>query len=175
MTVQDEIKRKFNRIAKALSLRPALGHGSAISTARITNGLACEIREGAWELKADMPTQAGGTESGPTPGVLGRAALGSCLAIGYMLWASKLDVPIKSLEVEIQVDWDDGGTFGTSDVLPGYLEVRYCVRVESSASEEEILRVLDAGDKHSPYLDVFSRAQTCRRQVEIIQSKEVKK
>jgi len=35
----------------------------------------------------------------PTPGVLGRAALGSCLAIGYMMYAAKTGVPLAGLEV----------------------------------------------------------------------------
>lgn len=168
MDSQEQIKTKFNRVAKALSLKPSLGFGTGVSTTRITDGLACEIREGDWTLRADMPKAAGGMETGPTPGVLGRGALGSCLAIGYMLWASKLDVPIKSLEVEIRADWDDGGTFGVSDVVPGYLDVQYTVRVESDAPEEEVLKAIEAGDEHSPYLDVFSRGQTCHRKLEIL-------
>jgi hypothetical protein len=30
-----------------------------------------------------------------------------------------------------------------------------------------VLKVLDEGDAHSPYLDVFGRAQKCRRLVKI--------
>ena len=166
-TKQTEITEKVARVTKALELKPAMGIGTGISIARISNGLSCQIKEGEWELNADMPVQVGGTANAPTPGVLGRAALGSCLAIGYMIWAAKLEVPIDNLEVEIQADWDDGGTFGTSEVKPGYSDVRYSVRVESQATEEEIMKVLDAGDKHSPYLDIFSNAQLCRRHVEI--------
>jgi uncharacterized OsmC-like protein len=175
MEIQEEIKNKINRTIRALSSKPSLGYTTSVSTARITNGLACEVKEGDWVLKADMPDRAGGTETAPTPGILGRAALGSCLSIGYMMQAALLDIPIKSLEVEIEADWDAGGAFGTSEVFSGYLELRYRVRVESNASEEDILKVLDAGDKFSPYLDVFTRSQTCLRKVEIIQSKDVEK
>jgi uncharacterized OsmC-like protein len=114
-----------------------------------------------------MPKQVGGFGTASTPGALGRAALGSCLAIGYMMWASKLDITIDSLEVEIQADYDDGGLFDTSDSPPGYLEIRYLVRIKSPASPNEIENLLNLGDKHSPYLDVFSRAQSCIRQVEL--------
>jgi len=96
--------------------------------------------------------------------------LGSCLAIGYMLWASKLDVDIESLEVEIQADYDDGALFDTSNNPPGYLEIRYLVKIKSPASQEAIENMLNLGDKHSPYLDVFSRAQSCVRQVEFVKS-----
>lgn len=170
MKEQDDIKNKFIRTQKALTLKPSLGMGTGISKTRIVNGLSCETREGDWVFKTDMPKQVGGSETASTPGALGRAALGSCLAIGYMLWASKLEVPIDSLEVEIEADYDDGALFDTSNNYPGYLEIRYTVRIKSPASDDDIENLLNMGDKHSPYLDVFSRAQSCVRQVEIIKT-----
>ena len=86
-----------------------------------------------------------------------------------MLWASKLDVPIESLEIEIQAVSDDGVLFGASDAPAGYSEVRYCIRVQSSATEEELINVFNEGDKHSPYLDIFSRGIPCKRRLEINQ------
>ncbi len=170
MKEQEDIKNKFIRTQKALTLKPSLGMGTGISKTRIVNGLSCETREGDWVFKTDMPKQVGGSATASTPGALGRAALGSCLAIGYMLWASKLEVPIDSLEVEIEADYDDGALFDTSNNYPGYLEIRYTVRIKSPASDDDIENLLNTGDKHSPYLDVFSRAQSCVRQVEIIKT-----
>ena len=164
----EKIKTAFQRTVKAISLRPSLGHGTGTSKARIRSGLTCEVEEGPWRLTADMPGQAGGDALGPTPGVYGRAALGSCLAIGYMMYAAKLNVLISQLEVEVQADYDDGALFGVSAVPPGYLEVRYTITVESEAPEADILHVLDEGDAHSPYLDVFARSQKCRREVRIL-------
>jgi uncharacterized OsmC-like protein len=170
MDTQSEIKAKFERNAKATTLKPSLGAGTSISTTKVTDGLACSVREGDWRVNVDMPSEMGGENSQPTPGVFGRAALGSCLAIGYKLHASKMGIPITSIEVIIEADWDMGAVFGTIDTVVGYSEVRYCVKVESSASEEQIIELLDIGDKHSPYLDVFSRAQSCKRKVEIIRA-----
>jgi uncharacterized OsmC-like protein len=166
------IRIAFERCARALALRPSLGRSTAVSRTRIRHGLRCEIEEGPWTLTADMPSRAGGEAAAPTPGVLGRAALGSCLAIGYTMRAAKLGVPISALEVEVQADHDDGALFGVGDSPAGYLEVRYRVTVESSAPESEVLRALDEGDEHSPYLDVFRRAQTCRRSVRIVSARE---
>lgn len=173
MSEQNKIKTSFQRVASALAKRPALGQGTGVATARIKEGLTCEIREGSWTLIADMPEQAGGNAAGPTPGVYGRAALGSCLAIGYMMRAASMDIPIVSLEVEIQAEYDDGALFGTVSGVPaGYLDIRYTVTIESNATEESILQLLDEADRHSPYLDVFSRAQRCRREVKIITDKQ---
>ena len=167
----EKIKLAVERSTKALSLKPSLGLGTGVSKTRIKNGLTCEIEEGNWKFLADMPESIGGNAQGPTPGVYGRAALGSCLAIGYMMMAAKMNIPVSSLEVEVQADYDDGALLGTADVAPGYLEVRYIVTIESEAAEEEILKMIDDADHHSPYLDVFSRGQNCKREVNIISPK----
>src|SRR5450432_2357835 len=98
MHANEKIKSSFARVSSALAQRPAFGHGTGISKATIKDGLTCEIREGNWTLIADMPEQAGGNAAGPTPGVYGRAALGGCLAIGYMMRAATMGIPIATLE-----------------------------------------------------------------------------
>lgn len=155
-----------------MTLKPSLGLGTGVSKSRVVNGLRCEITEGDWTLHTDMPEGAGGARSAPTPGVLGRAALGSCLAMGYVMKAAERNITLNSVEVEVQATYDDGPLFGTrNDIPPGYLQVKYIVRVESDASEKEIMDLLDAADKCSPYLDIFSRAQDCVREVEVLSSK----
>jgi uncharacterized OsmC-like protein len=167
-----KIRAAIERITRTLEQKPSFGLGTGISKTRIVDGLTCEVREGNWTFKVDMPERVGGNAAGPTPGVYGRAALGSCLAIGYMMQAAQLGIRIDSLEVEVQADYDDGALFGTvQDIPPGYLEVRYSVTVDSEAGEEDILRVLDNADLHSPYLDIFNRAQRCRREVRLISTK----
>jgi uncharacterized OsmC-like protein len=110
----------------------------------------------------------GGNNAGPNPGVLGRGAFGTCLAIGYAIWAARLGVPIDGLEVLVQGDYDARGELGIADdVPPGYLQVRYHVTVTSPAPEADVLRVLDTADKYSPYLDVHVRAHDVRRETTI--------
>ncbi len=171
MSEAEKIKTALERSIKALTLKPALGLGTGKSKTRVKNGLTCEIQEGNWKFVTDMPESVGGNAQGPTPGVLGRAALGSCLAIGYMMKASTLNIPITNLEVEVQADYDDGALLGTSNVAPGYLEVRYTITIESDAPEEDILKMIEDSDRHSPYLDVFSRGQNCIREVHIVSPK----
>jgi uncharacterized OsmC-like protein len=173
MSADDKIRSGFLRVATALAQRPVFGHGTGISKASVTDGLTCEIREGNWKFTVDMPEQAGGNAAGPTPGVLGRAALGSCLAIGYRMRAAMMNIPIARLEVEIQADYDDGALFGTAPgISPGYLDIRYTVTIDSDAPEELIISMLDEADRHSPYLDVFTRAQQCHREVNLIAHKQ---
>ena len=168
---EERIKLAIDRSIQAIKLKPSLALGTGFSRTRVINGLHCEIEEGEWKFTADMPASIGGEGSGPTPGIYGRAALGSCLAIGYMMMAAKKGIRVSRLEVEIQADYDDGALLGTSDDVPGYSEVRYNVLIECDAKEDLIMEMLNEADKRSPYLDVFSRAQQCRREVQIVTPK----
>lgn len=168
MTDIDKIKTAFERNAKALTLRPAIGQGTAVTKVRVREGLTCEIEEGPWTLVADMGEKHGGNNAGPNPGVFGRAAFGSCLVMGYVRWAAKLGVPLSNIEVEVETDYDARGEFGIADVPADYTEIRYTVSIESPAPKEHILRVLDTADAHSSYYDVFRRPQKLRREVKIL-------
>ena len=159
MIDQGPITAGFDYVQKLFRAKPERALNTSTSKARIDDSLTCEIQEGPWRLVADMSRKAGGSAAGPTPGVLGRAAFASCIAIGFVYEASRAGVPISSVEVEVQADYDDGAMFGTSDAPPGYLQIRYEISVESDASKEQLGKVAEAVDAHSPYLDVFGRAQ----------------
>lgn len=150
-----------------LAMKPNRGHLTGVTKAQLVDGLRCEIEEGPWKLAADMPAKAGGDETAPTPGMLGRGALASCLVIGISMWAARLGIPIDSLEVEVQADFDVRGEMGVGDVKAGYQEVRYLVSIDSPASEAALTELLETTERHSPYMDVFSRAQNMKRIVRL--------
>jgi uncharacterized OsmC-like protein len=169
MASPEQIRTTLERKAKAVETLPSAGQGTATTRVTLKPGLECDIEEGAWKLTAGMSEKSGGTNAGPNPGILGRGALGSCLAIGYGMWAARLGVPIDALEVEVQADYDGRGELGIADdVPPGYVQVRYHVTVTSPAPEADVQRVLDIADKYSPYRDVYARAQDIRRATTII-------
>ena len=167
MQTVEKIRQAFERNAKALSLRPSIGQGTAVARVRVTDGFTCQVEDGPWKLTVDLAEKSGGNNQGPNPGVLGRAALGSCLAVTYVMWAAKLGVPIDALQVDVQADYDARGYHGVAEVKPGYGEIRYVVQVKSPASEREVLQMLDAADAHCDYLAVFAEPQKVRREVQI--------
>ena len=162
-----KIKEAFDKIVAVLEREPARGRGTGVTTARLREGLTCDVESGPFRFVADLPSTAGGDGRGPTPGMYGRAALASCLAMGYAMRAARAGIVLTELEVEVAADYDDGSLFGVNDRPAGYSAVRWTVRVASSAPEAELLAVLDDADAHSPYLDVFRRAQQCTRTVAI--------
>jgi uncharacterized OsmC-like protein len=163
------IEAAFERNARVLAARPGVGQGTAVTRARVTeaDGLACEVTEGSWAITVDLSEKVGGRGLGPNPGMLGRSALASCLAIGYAMWAARLGVILTSIDVEVQAEYDTRGLFGVGEVEPGYREIRYVVTVKSEAPETAIRRVLDEADSHSPYHAVFSRPHELRRELRI--------
>lgn len=167
----DKIKTAFERNARAVELRTSVGQGTARTRVRLRDDLTCDVEDGPWTLVADMSEKHGSKGEGPDPGVFGRTAVGTCLAIGYRLWAEKLGVPIDGIEVEIEADYDTRGMYGVDDDMPpGYREMRYVVTIESDAPEEDVLRVIDTGDRHSPWLDDLRRPVPLKREVHITQT-----
>ena len=168
----EAIREAVERVAKAVSLRASIGQGTASTRVRLHPGLSCTVEEGAWHFKVGMSDKYGGANEAPNPGVYGRAAVGSCLAIGYGIWAARMGVPIESLTVEIQADYDVRGELGVSDdVSPGYLGVRYIVTIESSAPEADVLLMLDTADRHSSWRDDIARAVPISREVRVLATK----
>lgn len=164
----DGIRTALERNVRAVTLRPSIGLHTGKTHVRLLPGLVCEVEDGPWKIIAGMSEKSGGTNAGPGPGTLGRGALGSCLALGYAMWAARMGVPIDALEVEVEADYDSRGELGISDdVPPGYTQVRYNVTVTSGAPEDDVRRVIETADKYSPYRDVFTRANDVRRELRI--------
>lgn len=156
---QKDVARTLERSVKAVTLRPSIGQGTAVTHATLRDGLACEIREGPWTFVAGMTEKYGGSNAGPNPGVYGRAALASCVAIGYAMWAARLGVPIDALDVEVHADYDVRGELGVDDeIRPGYSQIRYVVSVSSPATQDEINRWLDIADRYSAWRDNLANA-----------------
>ena len=168
MKGEKKIRTAFERATKAMRLRDSIGRGTATTRVTMTEGFTCEVEDGRWNLTVDMSEKGGGDGRGPDPGVMGRSALGTCLAIAYRQWLIQCDVQIESLEVEIQADYDARAEYGVTDGSPAYQEIRYVVTVESDAPEEEILRALDKAEAHCTYLVIFREPQRVVREVRLV-------
>ncbi len=168
------IKRAYERNKKLLSIKPSKGQYTTTTRVRLYDGTSCEIEHGPWKFTADVGKTEGGNDAGPGPSVLERAALGSCLAIGYAKYAAVLGVPIDDLKVEVEADVDARGTFGIGGVAPGYKGMRYRVTIESAAPEEAIRKVIDEADAHSPVLYNMIHPVGIEREINILSVEETK-
>ena len=162
------IKEALERNVKAVSLRASVGQGTAKTVATLREGLTCDVVEGTHKLTVGMTEKYGGTNAGPSPGVLGRASLASCLAIGIGIWAARMEVSLDALEVEVEADYDARGELGVDgEVHPGYNAMRYVIRAKSAAPEAKVRAMLETAVKYSSYVDNFARAVPLKGDVQI--------
>lgn len=167
---QHEIKTALERVVKAMTLRDAVGKGTALTSVRLDAGLICHVEEGDFRLTTDMSPKMGGTGTAPNPGVLGRAALGSCFATSFAMWAARAELPFESIDVEVEADYDARGELGVDpSVPPGYLQVRFRVTVRSDAPKAEIGRILEQTERFTSWVDLM------RRPVETITSYHIER
>jgi uncharacterized OsmC-like protein len=163
-----ELKTIIERNQKALRLRPSIGMGTATTKVSIRSGVTCDIEDGGWKLIADESVGDGGAGLGPDPGVFGRAALGACLAMGYVQWAAVMEVPIDSLEVVVEADYNAAAMFAVDDSAPpGWGAIRYSVAISSPASEEQVRELVEHADRYSPLLHDFAKPVPVTRELHI--------
>ena len=170
MAYSKKIKEAFDRNVKLLNIKPSKGQYTTSTKIRLKNGTACEIEHKHWKFTADVGEQQGGNDEGPGPGIFYRASLGSCLAIGYAIWAAQMDIQIDQLEVDVEADVDARGNFGIENAKPGYTGMRYTVTIESPASDVEINEMIKAADDHSPILANFKKPMNIDRTINIIEN-----
>ncbi|HEX6275652.1 MAG TPA: OsmC family protein [Polyangiaceae bacterium] len=154
------LRELYDRKARTLRRRPALGATSAGVTARLLDELACEVRCGTTTLVSALDvTERGGGNAAPTPGDLMRAALGACLAMGYRIWAARLDVDFDTVEVDVTCDFDQRGQLGLADDIPaGWQRISLEVRIVTDAPIGEVRRVVEQADRLNPMLANLSSA-----------------
>ena len=166
MQNREIVKTALDRNVRAVTARPSVGQGTAVTKVHWRHGLTCDVEEGPWKLVVGMTEKYGGDNAGPNPGVYGRTALGSCLVIGYAMWAARMNVPIRALDVEVHADYDVRGELGVdATVRPGYKEMRVVVSIESDAPESEVVAMLEVAERHSSFLDDFRNPVPVKREL----------
>ena len=115
------IRDAFDRMQHVFAKRPAVAQATATMRARSIDGLHRKAREGDFPLSLDLPVDAGGTDAGAAPGVHGRAALASCLAMSHSVELVRAAIEARSIEVEVQLDYDNRGRLGLDNTKPLYL------------------------------------------------------
>lgn len=122
----------------------------------LAKGLRCEAAVRRHVVAADEPEALGGTDTAANPVELLLAALITCQAITYRVWAKKLDIELTEVHVETEGDIDLRGFFGIDDaVRPGFGAIRLRVRLDGPETPERYRELAAAVDGHCPVLDMI--------------------
>lgn len=134
----------------------------------LVEGVRCTATARDHTLDIDEPTMIGGTDAGPNPVELVLAALGTCQAITYRVWAAMLDIRLDDVRFETEGDIDLNGLFGLMDgVRPGFTRLRHRVTLVGPESEERYRELTEAVDRHCPVLDIVTGIEPVDRSVEV--------
>ena len=117
-------------------------------------------------FSVDEPEALGGANAAANPVEYALAALGSCQAITYRVWAAQLGIKLDRVEIGIDGDIDLRGFFGIDDsVRAGFNAVRINVRLSGPESPDRYRELASAVDAHCPVLDLFQNPVPVQREL----------
>src|SRR5262249_31362744 len=107
----------------------------------------------------DMSKVLGGDGKGPTPGFFIRAGLAGCVAIGVKLTAAREAIAIDTLDVDIEMDFDDSAMFGIGSNSAAPLETRFIITIKSPAPWKDVAAMVDRALAIDPFYIALRDAQ----------------
>ena len=107
----------------------------------------------------------GGDETGPTPGFFIRAGLIGCVAIGIKMTAIREGIKIDALDVDVEMDFDDGAMFGLGSNTAAPLATRFIIAIESPAPRSELEAMVARALAADPYFLALRDAQKVTAEV----------
>lgn len=132
-----------------------------------TGGLRIDTKVRDFSLSFDEPPSLGGRDSAPNPveGLL--AALVGCLGIVTVVVAREKNLPVEKVSIEAEGDLDPRGFMGQYNLVrPGFLAVRFVVRVSGKLSPDDLALLLDEVKKRCPVSDVLSNGTQVEGRIE---------
>ena len=121
------------------------------------NGEEYTTRPKPFVVDADEPEIFLGADYGPNATEWVLHALASCLSATLIFQATKRNIPIQTLELDMEGDLDVQGVLGISDkVRNGFQNVRVTFRVKADAPPKELEELIEAAQNHSPVFDIVT-------------------
>ena len=112
-----------------------------------------------------MPKVLGGDGSAPTPGFFIRAGLIGCVAIGIKMTAAREGVPLESVDVDVEMDFDDSAVFGLGSNSAAPLETRFTIALQSSAPWDQVTAMVDRALAADTFFLALKDAQNVKARV----------
>jgi len=113
----------------------------------------------------DEPPHLLGENTAPNPSEAVLAALGACLAVGYMANASHQGVILSAIKIELEGDIDVSAVWGLGDVpegkVAGFTAIRIKAHLDGNTSRKILDDIVQNANKWSPV------ASTLRNNVQV--------
>lgn len=108
------------------------------------------------KISIDEPADLGGTDRGPNPVEIVLLALGTCQEIVYRAYAAVMGIELESVKCDVRGYLDLRGLFGMDANTPaGFQKVIFETEVKSSATREQIAKLVHIVETHCPVLNTL--------------------
>lgn len=156
---QTSIKEAIGAMAQSFISKPESAMAQYACSSQWEGDVLCSNKVRDFRLNVDEPAAFGGGDSAMSPADLILVALGSCQEIMYAALASAMDIPLKSVRVELKGNLDYRGLMGMGEgrVPPGFQDIWYETYLDSPASEATLKKLVEAVESQCPILDTLVR------------------
>src|SRR6478672_4880761 len=143
----------------AVADKPEVGQTVWQAKTEWQRGFQSQAQIRNFTIPMDEPGALGGSDSAPNMVEMVLGAYGCCLTTGYVMNAALQGIELEGVEVDVEGDLDLNGFFGLStEVTPGYSDVRAVVRLNAPKASAEQLETLHATvTRTSPVGNILER------------------
>ena len=153
MTIKD-FKEIWDQKREILSANPDKCAVKVKADSQLVEGFMSRVKAREFDIVVDQNKGMGGTDQGPRPSEYVLAALAACHEVTYRLYADALEIPLEEVSVSVTGHSDARGFFGMGDsVRAGFSHITGEIKVQTSASDQELERLREAVNQHCPVLD----------------------
>ena len=156
-TIKDSVSNITDKVSKDINF----GKFTFSVNTHWEGGVLCkaQVRK-SHSIVVDEPPEFGGCDLGVSPVELVLAALGTSQEIMYSKLASIMGIELEDCDVRLTAELDVRGLLGIKDdesISPGFSKINYETTIKSSASNEEMQKLINAVEKQCPVLDILTR------------------
>ena len=140
-----------------------------VGKATIKDGLKMTCESGKHIFYLDEPKSSGGTDEGMNPLEAFLCALGACKSVISKMASKKMRIPFDEVQVECRGTMDfDGVTGKNPNAKIGISNIESIYTFKTTASKEEIEKLVEYVDSHCPVMDTVVNSPTHSHKVVIL-------
>jgi len=142
------------------------------SKSKLVGGLSSNVElPGGFTFTTDEPeTMPGGKNLGPNPLDLACGSFGTCQEITYKLYATVMEIPLKSVSCAVKAPCDLRGLVGLDDGAVSLKSMDAVVTIDSEATDEQLAALKEAVDLHCPLYATLSKATKVTTSIQKVDS-----
>ena len=165
MNRNQQIQTAQNQFIRELQASPEPTVATSVTRGRVEAGLMCHIQQGRYQVVSDLGKRMGGDGAGPSPSFYARAGIVGCVAIGIKMAAARSGLDLRSVDVAVETDMDDGALFGLGECSAAPLETRIAIAIDTDADAVVVEALVQRVLQMDPWFLALRDAQCVRTQL----------